>query len=568
MTKRIIYTVLAASMLISMLTACSTSQTPALSTPETSSSVPTASAQETGTPAATPMPDGPLDKMDPPVEIKIVIGDANPTIYKYAEGVTFEKNLWTDICRDKLGINIKVLWGVTPDQYDQKLNLTIASGELPDVMTVNVAQYEQLVEADAIIEINQLLDKYALPGIKKILANQDVVNITKRNGKLYALPVVVNPYESTQILFLRKDWLTNLNLTVPKTMDELLAVIEAFSSNDPDKNGTDDTYGLALTKDFNLKAFFSGYHAYPNIWVKDSSGALVYGSILPEVKTALGSLQKLYQTGAISKDFAVIDDNKVAEDLTSGKVGVYLADWWAPGWPLQQTMDKDPNAEWVALAPVSIDAQPALSQVAKCKISSYNVISKTCKHPEAIVKMINTQYNIIWNPDSNDIYNADFMDPQTYGWNAGWTGISIGSGDPDGLVLETKLMMEAFKSGDLKNVPGPDKSRVEGAWKYTKENKRDQWFWFYDFVADEGSWGVIHGLIDKDQYMYDEFYGQPTTTMVEKGEVLGKRQLEFFQKIVMGESIDNFDTFVSEWKSLGGNAMTSEVNDWYTNISK
>jgi hypothetical protein len=37
-----------------------------------------------------------------------------------------------------------------------------------------------------------------------------------------------------------------------------------------------------------------------------------------------------------------------------------------------------------------------------------------------------------------------------------------------------------------------------------------------------------------------------------------------FLKIIVGKSsIDEFDNYVSQWKNLGGEQITKEVNDWY-----
>ena len=60
----------------------------------------------------------------------------------------------------------------------------------------------------------------------------------------------------------------------------------AFATQDPDGNGVDDTYGLALVRElwgaqYGLEGFFNAYHAYPNIWYEDEEGNLVYGRCRP-----------------------------------------------------------------------------------------------------------------------------------------------------------------------------------------------------------------------------------------------------------------------------------------------
>ncbi|KHF31042.1 hypothetical protein CM49_06447 [Paenibacillus sp. P1XP2] len=52
--------------------------------------------------------------------------------------------------------------------------------------------------------------------------------------------------------------------------------------------------------------------------------------------------------------------------------------------------------------------------------------------------------------------------------------------------------------------------------------------------------------------------------MVEKREILNRKRDEIFLKIIMNQvPIDEFDKFVEEWKKLGGDDITKEVNEWY-----
>ncbi|MFS0778212.1 hypothetical protein ABC255_19705 [Neobacillus sp. 3P2-tot-E-2] len=39
-------------------------------------------------------------------------------------------------------------------------------------------------------------------------------------------------------------------------------------------------------------------------------------------------------------------------------------------------------------------------------------------------------------------------------------------------------------------------------------------------------------------------------------------ELEMVTKIILGESIGEFDKFVENWKKLGGDDITKEVNEW------
>ena len=83
-------------------------------------------------------------------------------------GQTLEDNFWLDTYRDELGINVVYDWIVKgDDEYSQKINITIATGELPDIMSVTATQMVQLAEADLIADISDVYEAYAadsLPG--------------------------------------------------------------------------------------------------------------------------------------------------------------------------------------------------------------------------------------------------------------------------------------------------------------------------------------------------------------------------------------------------------------------
>ncbi len=63
----------------------------------------------------------------------------------------------------------------------------------------------------------------------------------------------------------------------------------------------------------------------------------------------------------------------------------------------------------------------------------------------------------------------------------------------------------------------------------------------------------------------DSFVGAPTETMTSKQAILDKLVLETYVNIIKGAPISEFDAMVNQWKQLGGDDMTEEVNEWYSN---
>src|SRR5690606_40944103 len=208
----------------------------------------------------------------------------------------------------------------------------------------------------------QYFDEYASELRKDVYTQEGpgLLNSVTFDGKMMAIPDMVSMVETTPYLWIRTDWLEKLNLEPPKTMDDVLKICEAFTTQDPDGNGEDDTYGIAITKDLyggamGLEGFFAGYHAYPDMWIEDSSGELVYGSTLPEVKVALEKLAEMYKAEQIDKEFAVKDGGKVAETIAAGKIGINFGEQWNPMYPLINNYNNDNNADWVGYPIVSAD---------------------------------------------------------------------------------------------------------------------------------------------------------------------------------------------------------------------
>lgn len=508
-------------------------------------------------------PADPMAKYDPAIEITTV-RIVNDT-YKYAEGESIDNNVWTKMYEDEMGIKIKYDWVVSGDgpggQGEQKMNVTITSGDLPEFIPVNATQLKQLVDADLIMDLTDVYDKYATDLTKNIMTQDGPTALDSAtfDGKLMAIPNTGSMMDGAPMIWLRQDWLEKYNLPEPKTMNDVFTIIETFAKN------TEGGVGLAMFKDLfggyaGLEGFFNGYHAYPNIWIKDESGNLVYGSIQPEVKEALAKLQELYKKGLIDREFGVKDSGKAAEAQGAGKNGFHFGQMWNPLYPLGSSYEND-KAQWKAYPLVSVDGELARPQVTNAT-TQYFAVRKDVKHPEALVKMVNKFVEIGWGEsttleDYAKYFTWDGLEKFKYAPFQSW---------PARKNLDTHLhVTEALKNND------PSKLNAEelNAYNFIQKHLAGEGGaleWGNERVfGEEGSFSVINKYVNEDMFMRNEFYGAPTPTMVERGSSLTKLELEVFTRIIMGESLDEFDKFVADWKKLGGEQITQEVNEWYQN---
>ncbi len=517
----------------------------------------------------------PLGKYDPAIDISFVRGiddDLAANILPKTPGETLEDNRWTKLYKDELGININYAWTVkgneTSDAYLQKINVTLASGELPDVVLVNPSQLKQLVDSEMVEDMTQYYNDYASEQLKQYMSVEGTGNIDSVtfDGKMMAIPETVAMNEGTQYLWIRNDWLKKLNLQPPKTMDDVLKIAEAFTTKDPDGNGKNDTFGLPVTKDLysgcmGTEGFFAGYHAYPNMWVEDGSGKLVWGSTLPETKVALQKLADMYKSGQIDKEFGVKDGGKVAETVIAGKFGLDYGAQWNPMYPLISNYNNDKNADWTAYPIVSADDKKVMVPN-KFNQTRIFAVKKGYKNPEALVKLFNMHIEKNWGKTAD--FNKYYM-PVENGAVGVWKFSPV-CPSPVFKNLDAFIAIDdARKANDFSTLTGEPKVIQANIEAYEKGDDT-MWGWMKIYGKD----GAFRSMVDyknNDQLLKEKFTGAPTKTMAEKKTTLDKMEKEVFIKIIMGSvSIDEFDKFVSDWNKLGGADMTKEVNEWYDSV--
>ncbi|MBB6734511.1 extracellular solute-binding protein [Cohnella zeiphila] len=536
---------------------------------ESAGNTPSSASASQGGEEGSPSPSGtaqadPFGKYDPAVSITA----ARP-VGKPSEGDA--NNPYNRLFQQELGIKVAYDWTAPNNSYDQKLSVSMASGELPDLFWVNANQLAQLVEAGQVEDLSAVYDKYASPLTKKIMteaANQ--LDSAKFDGKLYALPYTSSPYDQSQFMWIRTDWLKKLNLPEPKTMADVLQLSDAFTHNDPDGNGKNDTYGLAINKNLTtafytvITGLMNGYHAYPDIWIKDSSGKLAYGSIQPEVKQALAELQKLYQSGQIDKEFGVQDESKVIGSID--KFGILFGSLYAPVSGMNAVKDQHQDMDWQAYPVPSIDDDPAKVQTT-LGVQSYYVVKKGYAHPEALIKLMNTHLEY----DFGDGERADQYREKLKALSGGNEFVVddndavVGGEPPTKNYDEYVAINQALQSNDPSKLGPSMKAPYDQVSAYLKgdtENLGLNWA-FAKIFGPQSAESVEGHYLDQQLFIPDAFYGAPTPTMRDKMAALNKMEVETFTKIIMGAaSADEFDKFVEDWKKLGGEQITKEVNDW------
>jgi putative aldouronate transport system substrate-binding protein len=271
------------------------------------------------------------------------------------------------------------------NNYPDKFNVILASGELPDLMLAPdpfSPVFKQAAQQGAFWDVSPYIDDY--PNLKNGI--EDIAwDLTQIDGANYGIPRP-RPSEGETFFVLRKDWLDNVGLDVPTTSDELYEVMKAFVEDDPNNNGEDDTNGFAgyvNAEDMGNMGVFEGIFTGVTGQWKDDNGELVHTAFLPETREAIEFLTRAYEDGLIPEDFASLQNSQAQDMFKSGKAGMTSEKAGA----LQEVYDSlvkiDPDFEFTNLLPLTNvngynPAGPGLASV--------NVISKSV--PEEKMKKI------------------------------------------------------------------------------------------------------------------------------------------------------------------------------------
>lgn len=507
----------------------------------------------------------PFGKYEEPVEVTGVLSFSSASS-EVPAGTTPENQSFVKQAKERFNIDFKWLWTAPTDQYEQKLGVAMASGELPDVMAVSAVDYQNLLENEQIMPWNDALE-WASDTLREWIGRDPAVleSVTDENGNIMAIPQYWDSKRDLNIMMIRTDWLEQVNMGIPKTVEELEAVATAF------KEQLGAEMGISLSKDVlagtsPLAALMNMFGSYPTAWLEGEDGTLVPGEIQPETKEALETLNRFYEKGLIHKEFALHDATKLREFIVSEKLGILIAPWWAFDSFIGKEIAKNGDSKWAtAPIPKAEGTNGALLQT--MMIEDYYVLNANCKNPEAVIKLFN-----LWAQ-----FETEFPEEAKAENGHVWNWVPTTYFDPYDIQTLHDNFNKQIETGDLKTVPEGINGGDIQLWGYAEDyfkwkageipyDETNKWGKYLARIDDDFAWGTTEQVVENKEYELNKFYGLATDTMKERKATLNKLTEETYVKMVMGETpISEFEAYADSWLKLGGNEIIEEVNAWYQN---
>ena len=480
------------------------------------------------------------------------------------EGQTYEDNAYTRYLKKTLNVQNKNIFMESEERYDEALNILVKDRNLPDIFLVSDREtLEELVENDLIEDLTEVYKSCASDKIQEMYESygKELLASGTFDGKLFALPETAID-DGSQLLWLRRDWMEQLGVKEPKTLDEALSVIRAFQENRMGAEEGEDPVGLVcdpglvgtVSTSYSVDSVFEMFGAYPQQWIKNADGEIVYGSLTEETKEALGYLRELYKQGILDPDFALRAQNNIRDLVVNGKCGAFFGLWWTPNNPLMDEYRKNKETDWEPYY-LTADAKRTVEVYSTFWDSKYVVVRKGYEHPEIVMKILSVLFDYSrYEAEDADEVNSYFalnVDPTA-------RPLMINVDYNEATYMVTRHIREALYSpGDAKtreDLSAIEVSYFDACREYLGAE-----------VPSVEAWAAYKSRISAVGLLVDANYHAPEKKYLGDGDgeipqTLRSLEKKAFIQIIMGKKpVSSFDSFVEEWYRKGGDSLTERV---------
>ena len=448
------------------------------------------------------------------------------------------------------------------NNYTKRRPLMLAGGDVPDVMWDGDPSAVRInIRNGFIMEIPlELILKVAPTYVKKLNTyGKEAWLYSNYNGKNFGLPTFANNLGKPRIGAWRKDWLTKVGIEkVPTSLEEMEEAFRRFTFNDPDGNGKDDTYGW-------FPALSHWSYMYADIFAafdilafefQEDHGVVVWGGLQPNAKKALALLKKWYAEKLLNPDHLLsmskgIGGNASETSFLNGKSG-YL-------YPLDLYVEYQRNAPrymasklWDISGGTMVPSRPLKNSKGipmgrtwggACHVLQFGKhLEKT---PEKVLRILKMMENIA---SDDKLYLEVSTGKRGYHWDLDAQGeyTLLGEFAHDRHLQDLDFLGSSTPYYNIFFFPSSYQSSV-------KSNDEEKYFDTYM----KPEWSLRNALGKCDVLPSAE---------ANLNDLVRLQTIAYVNFITGNRSLDEFDDFVKEWKSRGGELLLKEAN--LMNVSK
>ncbi|UVI29726.1 sugar ABC transporter substrate-binding protein [Paenibacillus spongiae] len=427
------------------------------------------------------------------LEINFYAGQDNPDTVKE------NSKLMQQFLQEKFNVKMnKIVYDV---DMNEKLNLMLASGDYPEVITMlSDEQAAKWIAQGKAIELGQYIDEYA-PNVKSQLGDL-YKSFLDKDGKLYTLPsywgILPIPGASGHI---RYDWWTAMGSPAFSTPDEFYGILKQMQAAHPKNSKGEKTYALSgYAPMYKVVApTLGGMWGLQAGYKIGQDGTNTHWINTPEGLEMTKFMNKVYRDGMLDPDSFIntFDDwkAKFSAERVMGHIGSWWVSWNAGHEVWQKTNPNWKDEERFIQVKVKADSAEQAKLTALNGRGSYRtIITDKAKNPEQIMKWFN--------------FSITDMGTRIIGW-----------GVPN---LENSVW--TYENGTFKWVDAMKQAIINGTYDFTNSDKLGQGvftlvegvgtmkddgkstYWFDQNFNDEAKWKKLMNENLKDT-IYDNTLG-------------------------------------------------------------
>ncbi|MBZ0297369.1 MAG: extracellular solute-binding protein [Anaerolineae bacterium] len=280
----------------------------------------------------------------------------------------------TNYIVDAIGVRPEVIVPPGGDATVEKLNLLLGSSDPLDLFQAGRwTDYKQ-----AIIPLNDLLDQYG-DNLRAVIPEDQWGKCTDTEGNIMCIPrsTPTSPY----IMWVRQDWLDELGLEVPTTVEEFEATIDAFQEYNP------DSFIATRPNDYHW-ASVGGWTEYGYSNWADEDGQMKPWILQPGVIDWVTKLNEWWNKGYFYADtFTSFEEPEL---FRTCNIGAWM------GWYSRITLitpQVESACEGIAWTRTSITGPDGYLATVRPENTSGYVVTRKSQHPDAVIKFMNWVYD-------------------------------------------------------------------------------------------------------------------------------------------------------------------------------
>ena len=404
------------------------------------------------------------------------------------------------------------------------LSLLIGSNTLPDLVLLINKSYvsgglDSLVEAGAIVPMNDLMEKGWMPNLRAYLdSDPEVDNLAKNDAGIYAWAPMIRAKDSVVDFtgyLVRKDWLDELKLEVPSTIEDMEEVLLAFK----EEKGAS---GLSFMGNA-TKWLPTSWGVVEGMYV--DNGTIKYGYLEDAYKEYLETANRWIDLGILDPDTFTQDNDTLWAKVATGKTPMLVGFTGSTISYMDTLKAEVPEMQFVPMVwPALKEGETFPVECSDLRVGNAGIfLSANCKEQEAAARVIDYMYSEEGTMLNN--YGIEGVSYEMVDGKPVYTELI--ENNPDGLSRADALSLYA----GMENKPYI-LTRDAQEPKYALQEQRDALV-AWDTKGADIKMKVPGSMTDEEREEYNQIMGDIDTYVK-----------EYKLKFILGmESLDNYEAF-------------------------